>query len=215
MALLGAATGVGAQAGGSPGVVPPNAHALGRSYSEWSAAWWQWDISLPVPNNPTFDPPGVGCDVAQSGRVFFLAGSASSAAATRQCTVHVGTPLLIPVVTVECSTVEPPPFFGGDEAALRACAAGWIDRVIPDSLRATLDGAPVRDLTSFRVRSPVFSFVAPANNLLGVPGPITGRAVADGYWLVLHPCRLAPTRSTWRPWSRPRRPIRRRASRRT
>ena len=26
----------------NPGILPPNSHAFGASYSEWSARWWQW-----------------------------------------------------------------------------------------------------------------------------------------------------------------------------
>lgn len=27
---------------GNPGVIPPDAQPNGKSYGEWSAAWWKW-----------------------------------------------------------------------------------------------------------------------------------------------------------------------------
>ena len=54
-------------------VVPPNAIVAGRSYGDWSAAWWQWALSNPVASNPLFDHGT--CGQGQSGAVFFLGGS--------------------------------------------------------------------------------------------------------------------------------------------
>src|SRR5437867_3706794 len=40
---------------GNPGVYPPTSPVFGRTYAEWSAAWWQWALSLPVDQHPLFD----------------------------------------------------------------------------------------------------------------------------------------------------------------
>src|SRR5581483_4222539 len=59
----------------NPGVVPPNAHFMGKSYGEWHAAWWQWAFSIPAEQSPFLDPTGANCTVGQSGHVWFLAGT--------------------------------------------------------------------------------------------------------------------------------------------
>ena len=41
--------------------LPPGRPAYGKTYGAWSAAWWQWAYSIPVPSNPLFDSTGVLC----------------------------------------------------------------------------------------------------------------------------------------------------------
>ena len=70
--------------------------------------------------DPGADPTGERCGYGQAGPVFFLVQSGEEAA-ERTCTIPAGTALLLPLLDASCSTVEPPPFFGRDEAELRAC----------------------------------------------------------------------------------------------
>jgi hypothetical protein len=85
---------------------------------------------------------------------------------TRSCTIPSGTALVVLVAIVECSTVEPPPFFGGDEAELRACASSGLDGSSgPMSL--TVDGVPVRDLLGYRSITPLFDFRLPEDTCSG------------------------------------------------
>ncbi|MBI4583834.1 MAG: hypothetical protein HY717_07405 [Planctomycetes bacterium] len=42
-------------------------------------------------------------------------------------------------------------------------------------------------IPSSRGRSPVFTFNAPADNVLFIPGPVSGESVSDGVWLFLAP----------------------------
>jgi len=166
-----------------PRILPPHAHAFGKTLGEWSAAWWQWAIPIPIDAHPLFDT--AGCDVGQSGKVWFLGGAFTGAVTTRECTVPHGKAILFPVVNVECSTAEPPPFFGSNEAELRACAKAFQDTAA--GLSATIDGHDVRHLDRYRVQSPVFDFTAPENNLLFIPGPVSGQSVSDGVWILLAP----------------------------
>src|SRR4029450_11925551 len=50
----------------NPGVLPPNANAQGRGYSGWSAAWWQWYLSIPTSRHPALDTTGAFCTEGQS-----------------------------------------------------------------------------------------------------------------------------------------------------
>src|ERR1700756_2355621 len=70
-------------------VAPPESLPGGLSYQQWSAKWWQWEWSIPLPINPVGDTTGIDCAVYQSGPVWFLAGT-SGFNATRSCTIPVG-----------------------------------------------------------------------------------------------------------------------------
>lgn len=61
------------KANGNPGVIPPNARVHGKTYAEWSAAWWQWLWSAPVDVNPGLDETGEFVTWGQSGPVWFIA----------------------------------------------------------------------------------------------------------------------------------------------
>lgn len=173
--------------GGNQGnlkVMPPQSHAFGKTYAQWSAQWWQWALSLPVDQNPFFDETGCANGAnGQSGPVWFLTGVISvSGTAVRDCTVPTGKALFFPIINTECSTLEPPPFHGDNEAELRACATG----VAFDDVFAEIDGVPVQNLDRYLVQSPLFIFTVPENNALGVPAG-TGESVANGVYLMLHP----------------------------
>lgn len=92
--------------------------------------------------------------------------------------------MLVNVVSVEASTLEPPPFYGSNEAELRA--------VIEDpafdygTLSATVDGVAVPHLERYLVESPLYTFSVPDNNVLGVPAD-TGQSVAKACMFMLAP----------------------------
>ncbi len=164
-----------------PTVLPVGANPFGASYAEWSARWWQWALSLPADAHPLLD--SAGCDAGQSGLAWFLGGSFADATVVRDCTVPAGKPIFFPVLNTECSTIEGPPFFGGNEAELRDCAATIMDTAV--GLFTTIDGVAVQNLSSFRVQSPLYEFSAPDGGLFG--GAVTGASVSDGVYLMLAP----------------------------
>jgi hypothetical protein len=168
-------------------IVSPISVAYGRTYAEWSELWWQWDLAIPVPVNPTVTP-GADCHVGQSGKVWFLYAGPP----TVNCTVPSNKALFFPVANTECSDLEPAPFHGDTPNERATCAKGWIDFLT--NLSTTINGVPVENLTSYRTMSSDFRFKAPANNILGVPGPATGRSTGDGYYLMLAP--LSPGQYT-------------------
>lgn len=184
MGLLGAAP-VAFAKNPNPGVIPPQAKAHGMSYGEWSARWWQWALSLPKDQNPFYDVKGNCSNGAngQLGSVWFLTGViAESGTADRNCTIPTGKALFFPIINTECSTLEPPPFHGDNEAELRACAKSFnVGNVF-----AEIDGVAVQDLNRYLVESPLFTFTVPPNNVLGVD-PGAGQSVSNGYWLMLAP----------------------------
>jgi hypothetical protein len=180
-------------------VLPPGRPAYGKTYGEWSEAWWQWAYSIPVPANPLFDSTGSLCGTGQSGRVWFLAGifNATGIAVRDSCVIPLGRPIFIPILNGECSNVEGN---GSTVDNLRACAKGQMD--LAANLSAEVDGVPVPDIAQYRVQSPTgFGLTLPENNLLqlfGFKAPAgsclpQGEACppylsfADGYYLMLAP----------------------------
>jgi len=171
-------------ASATPGIIPPNANPHGMTYGEWSARWWQWALALPVDQNPFFDETGCAHGAnGQLGPVWFLTGVINvSGTAVRECTVPAGKMLFFPIINTECSTLEPPPFHGDNEAELRACANNFnVANVF-----AVIDGVTVRNLDRYVAVSPMFTFTLPPNNVLGVPAG-TGQSVSKGYYLMLAP----------------------------
>ena len=168
---------------GVQGVYPLDAQPYGRTWGEWTATWWQWAFSMPISSHPLFD--SADCSAGQSGPVWFLGGAFTGTAATRTCTVPAGTALLFPLLNAECSDIEPPPFFGADEAEMRACARAFMEPA--SDLFCSIDGVAVENVNSYRVDSPLYAFSAPDDNLFGIPGPVSGLSVSDGYWIFLAP----------------------------
>ena len=175
----------------SPVVSPTDAASLtGKTYSEWSAVWWQYVFAIPMQSNPNVDLTGKHCQVNEAANVFFLNGAPTTEPVTRTCTVSSTQPLFIPLINTECSNVESAPFFGATDADRKACAAAIIDGVGISTLTATIDGTTLgsQDLSAFRFASPAFNFQMPAqNNYLSLPGVTSGRSASDGYWLMLKP----------------------------
>jgi len=172
-------------------VLPPDAEVAGLGLGEWSAQSWQWFFSLPADVNPYFDATGEICGYGQSGPVFFLSGAEESR--ERSCVIPQGVHVFVPLFGSECSTVEPPPFFGRDEAELRRCAIEAVDHAESvfdmSTMGLTVDGQSVTDFSPYRAVTPLFQLWLPEENLLEAEQTVAD-SVADGYQVMLRP--LAP-----------------------
>src|SRR5258708_39975222 len=105
------------------------------------------------------------------GKVWFLGGaSVSSAGPTRTAPTPGGTALFFPIVNSEFDNFGPPPT-SLTEQQLRDGAKAQIDAAT--QLFAKIDGVAVANLGPFRVQSPLFTEVLPADNLYGVPAGST------------------------------------------
>jgi hypothetical protein len=164
------------------GVVPPNSNAHGKSYSEWSASWWQWLFSQPVDGHPGTDSPDFDVTAGQSGHVWFLAGPFGTV--ERSITIPAGTSLYVALVNVDASSLEEAPFHGETEEEQLAIANGFADYIT--DLSFTIDGKEVKNIEDFRVTSPQFSFSAPTPWIFGATGG-SGTAVGVGYFVMLSP----------------------------
>ena len=163
-------------------ILPPDEPFAGLTRGEWDARQWQWLVSMPVDVNPGDDTTGDRCGYGQSGPVFFVIGSGGGG--DRTCVVAEGTAIYVVVATVECSTVEAPPFFGRTEDELRACATADMDLVTDVSAR--VNGVDVANLDTYRTGSPLFTLTFPDNNIFGVE-PGVAHAVSEGFSFVIAP----------------------------
>ncbi len=171
----------------SPKVV--GVQTYGSTYGELSARWWQWAFSIPQAINPISDSSGANCAQGQVDDVWFLAGSWGGLPVTRWCSIPAGKPIFFPLI----NNVAFKPAGSETLLSLRQLAAGFVDSVT--KLTCKIDYVDCADQwSSFRVRSPSFSVIAPPKGMvppgnLSVPGN-TDPLVSDGYWLLLSP--LAP-----------------------
>jgi hypothetical protein len=171
-----------ARPGAIPGVLPPESSPYGQSYSQWSAAYWQWLFALPVDGHPGSDTPDFDVTEGQSGRVWFLTGPFGTI--EREVTIPAGTSLFIALINVDSSTLEEPPFFGATAADQLGIANGFADYIT--DLSFTVDGKTVPNIGDFRVTSPQFGFTAPSPWIFGATGG-TGTATGVGYFVMLSP----------------------------
>ena len=160
-------------------IVPPDATYHGKTYGEWSAAFWQYALALPVEDHP-FLTEEIDFSAGQKGSVWFW--GAPDGPFTRHISMPPGKALFLTVRDVEVSTLEEPPFFGATEEEQRDQANWFADRII--DLFVTINGVPVENIEDFRFTSPQFTFTAPTPWVFGEVGG-TGTAVGDGYYLML------------------------------
>jgi hypothetical protein len=175
-------------ASGHAHVIPVSGHFRGLSYGEWGAKWWQAAFAIPVVDgdHPLFSGGAFDGDKG----VVFLSGVFGGPVSI-DVTVRPGTALFFPIVNTECSVLEDPPFHGDNEQELRECANDLVDETF--GLFAEIDGVPVKNLSAFRVESPLFEFgPLPAGNLFGAPPGTTSLSVDAGVYLMVQP--LSPGR---------------------
>jgi hypothetical protein len=172
-------------AGSSRAVAPPSGRVLGRSYSEWMVASWQWVLAHGHSYVGT-NARGVSCLAkGQRGSVWFLQDEyEGDAPVVVNCEVPGGRYLFLEGPTFECSTVEAPPF-----QATRRGLVGCARKFALGGARVSLDGRPLTP-SVYPVATPAFPFLMPAvANVLKVPGQTHGYAAVQGDAVMLRPLR--------------------------
>jgi len=184
-------------------VLPINSKPYGKTYGEWSGAFWKWEFSLPVRNHPLSINSGqVDCSAGQSGPVWFLGGTFTTTPvapgitlgrADRTCTIPPGKALFFPIVNSECSTITGDNLGDTTEAGLRQCATFFASFTNPNTLRARIDGNDLSALFRYNVSSPLFVFgPLPDANIfqffgLTAPAGTMAYSVSDGVHLMVSP----------------------------
>lgn len=167
---------------GAVSVFSPDSSPFGISFSQWTAKWWQWFISMPNDSNhPLNDANGASCAQNQSGPVWFLAGSITGHA-ERTCNIPHGKAILFPTINNECSTAEDPSL--KTESDLRNCAVSNASYF--KNFEVTIDGVSLNDLEKYSVQSPLFNVTFPDHPIFTArTGP--SQAVSAGNWVFLSP----------------------------
>jgi hypothetical protein len=160
-------------------VIAPQASVQGKSYGEWSAAFWQWVMEHPLEGHPMIDDGTPEVSVGDFGKVWFLSYPFGSV--ELHVTIPHGTMLFIPLLNAEASDLEG---LGSTTQERLENATFLADHI--RNLSVTVDGKPVSNLDRFRVVSPEFTFSAPSPWIFGETGG-EGTSVGDGYFLFLTP----------------------------
>jgi hypothetical protein len=140
------------------------------------AVLWTTVLQTPTDENP------IGTDGCfRLGGILAPFGGPSTGAGP--CTVKPGTKVFVAASSVECSTLEPPPFFGANEDELRNCAR---DQDVDVAPTVTVDG---KSVPVSEVETPLLHITLPENNILGRPAAqgLVGQSVAHGWVALLHP----------------------------
>lgn len=178
---------------GGPLVFSPDSRPYGLTYSEWSAKWCQWLLSIPKDLSPAVDSSGKNCYSDQTNpNVWFLPGTIADEAdprtgtfrgfAERACTVPSGKSILYPILSWTGTLADEPDLQTDGQLTARA----KLEMDIISKLEVDVDGQKLRDLEKYRVQSPIFEVVLPEGSLFGGASGTT-RGVSDGYWLFLKP----------------------------
>ena len=162
------------------------------SIGDWGGAWWTWlsQMSATLPN-PQTDTTGALAHQNNSGPVFFVPGNFGGAT-TRSFSVPAGKPLLFPILNYAVIQYPVP---------LENQMIADFNTATPTSLSATIDGAPVPNLTSHLETSGVFSMghavpgtYGPGFETPGFPGDpacsgftpdLLCPSISTGYYLML------------------------------
>jgi hypothetical protein len=113
--------------------------------------------------------------------VWFLVGSGGGEV-VRTCTIPKDKGIFFPILNVECSYAEDSS--AKTEQDLRNCTREDQNKVT--SLRLSIDGVNIQNLTKYRSDSPLFNFTTPENGLFDLKSAST-QGVSDGYFVMLKP----------------------------
>lgn len=181
---------------GNSGILPPQSHPDGKTYSEWAAAWWQWALAIEASRNPLTDTTGEFAAEGQNGPVWFLAGVwGAEGPVERTCTVPADKKIFFPIVNIFnvgwgwVPEDDVPAILENWRQEMRI----WLDA--QTDLGCEIDGKPVKNLTAYREESGPFGLVFPEDNLFSWPelATITDFLTVDtGYYLMLAPLKSGP-----------------------
>ncbi len=178
----------GARSAADPAVLPPTARVQGMTLGEWGAEQWRAEFGIPASENPALGNPWPTCYFDRIGNVGLGVGYVFSGSS--ECEIPAGMFLYVIVIGTECSTAEPPPFYGANEEELRACAQTMAAFT---NMEADVDGVAIQNIENYRAISPLYQFDVPDGNLLGAPAG-TYESVAENIAFMLAP--LSPGEHT-------------------
>jgi hypothetical protein len=174
--LLGPVT-VDARGPVTPGFLPANARVHGHSLVDIGSAYALWGFGTSAEVNPLV---AGRCERSPiDPNVWFLPVSFGGESQAT-CQVPPGSFLVATPGFIECSNIEPEPFFGADENALVGCVDGWFEEL--NFAEVILDGRPVTNLGNYALTTRLVTL--PPNNLISTA---SGQSLSKGYFLAIPP----------------------------
>jgi hypothetical protein len=165
-------------------IIPVDSRPYGFTYSEWSAKWWQWLLSIPMEYSPAFDSSGANSNINQTSLpVFFLCQTYEKANALPDRTVIIpkNYSIFMPIINW-ISIIH---HDGSTDQELLTVAKEKMNEVA--NLEMTVNGIQIQEgLEKYRVLSPFFDVMLPVSNIVGM-SPGVKRAISDGFWLFFEP----------------------------
>jgi len=159
------------------GFLPANARPLGYSLVEIGTAWNQWAWSTPADTNPLL---AARCEPSPlDPRIWFLPVSLGGEFEA-DCDVPRGAFLVLTPGGVECSSIEPEPFFGANEEELLECVNEGFDLLT--YAEVTFNGATTSNLDQYVVTTTLDTL--PPDNLIS---PDAGLTMDKSFYLVISP----------------------------
>ena len=158
------------------GFLPTTAKVHGHSLLDLATAYTLWGFGTSAEVNPLI---AARCERSPiDPNTWFLPVSVGGDGATT-CQVPPGTFLVVTPGFMECSSIEPEPFYGADENALLGCIDDLFE---PNYAEVILDGTRVTNLSEYILTARPITL--PPNNLLSTE---SGLSLSKGYFLVVPP----------------------------
>lgn len=159
------------------GFLPANARAHGHSLVDLASAYTSWAFGTSAEVNPII---AGRCERSPiNPNTWFLPVSLGGESAAT-CQVPPGTFLVVTPGFIECSSIEPEPFYGADESALLDCVDEWFAEL--NRADVILDGRPLTNLDDYALTTRLVTL--PPNNLISTD---SGLSLSKGYFLVIPP----------------------------
>ena len=152
-----------------PPIAPITPPADGQTYGRWAAAWWQWALGIPAPENPFLDTTGANCAQRQVDQVWFLAGAFGTEPVVRTCSIPAGKSLFFPLINHAYFAFLSDPSDQPTEAFVRSQGSCTVPAQISVSIDDFKVPQPLRFFTGpSGSQSPIFNVQLPPNNVFGL-----------------------------------------------
>jgi hypothetical protein len=170
------------------GVLDASQRVAGFTAGELLGEEWRQLLELPSTSNP-YTGTGDNCLKAGNKDKVLILWTTVAPVTPASCDVKPGTPVFFSTLNGECSSAEPPPYFGATEEEQRQCILGLTEDTTFDAILVSVDGgAPVNiGLDRFLAVSGQGSVYLADPNILGVPGNENATFVAAAYSVMLRP----------------------------
>jgi hypothetical protein len=172
-------------------VYPSTATLYGKTYPQWAAEWWKWNLQFDCAHFPLRDTTGALAGQSQSGSVFFLSGRRGH---TLSVTVPAGVSILVSLVTFEsdypCASDTSFHPAAGESVEHFLTTGTQFSTDAMDQLSLTLDGDSIAHVSDYKFVSPMFNMTANADLAGCFDDCLSGSAqsfVAGGYFFMFRP----------------------------